>query len=728
VQCPSCGARTNRRARFCDQCGVRLTTPPARASLGVAGAGAGTRTRRTPARPSAAVAPPVDALESGDRRVVTALFADLVDYVRMIAEHDPEEVRARVRTALGRMAEAIERFDGTREKFIGDAVFAVFGWPRAHDDDPVRAALAALSIRAALRAPDDGGEPLEVRIGLATGEVVTGPGGAGAGDLSVTGEAITTAARIQSLARPGEILLDEATVRGGRDRLAVDDRGSVVLRGQSSVVRLFALAGEVGIGSIRTGHVPANGPLVGRTAEMGRLRRALEKTRRTGIGTAVLVSGDSGMGKSRLLAELEPEARRLGYAWTWTENVSYGQGEPYRFARVFAQAIADEHGLDSGAFVRQLLFSGPVDNSTIQRFGGAIAAMAREAAFTGWETESRHIPDDPAETAAILAEVATRYIDRLLATDGPRVVVVDDIHWVDPSSNGIVELMVRAAETNPLVVLVTMRPGVAPAWAEMRHVERLTLRGLELPETARLATIVARAALDAEDAQRIHDRTEGNPLFIGETVRASIEDGSLEYHDGRMTLVEVGAPRLPLTLRAVLGARIDGLDKPARDVLGVAAVVGIAFRAEDLVALLERPIADGTLDRLEEAALVVPAEAGAWRFSHPLVRDAAYAGMLAARRRRLHARFADLLEAAPRPGPAVRVAIHRAAAGDAVRAVPLLIDAAESARSLGAPAEAASFWQMAAELAPEANDAARYRAAADAALATSRLMGSVGIG
>ncbi len=170
-----------------------------------------------------------------------------------------------------------------------------------------------------------------------------------------------------------------------------------------------------------------------------------------------------------------------------------------------------------------------------------------------------------------------------------------------------------------------------------------------------------------------------------------------------MTLVEAGAPKLPLTLRAVLGARIDGLDEPARDLLGVAAVVGIGFRFEDLTALAERPIPDGTLDRLVEAALVVPGEAGTWRFSHPLVRDAAYAGMLAARRRRLHARFADLLEAEPRSWPPVQIAIHRAAAGDAVRAVPLLVDAAESARSLGAATESASFWQMAAELAPDAD-------------------------
>ncbi len=278
------------------------------------------------------------------------------------------------------MADAIERLDGTREKFIGDAVFAIFGWPRAHDDDPVRAALAALAIRAALREPDDGGEPLEVRIGLATGEVVAAPGSSGAGDLSVTGEAITTAARIQSLARPGEILLDEATVRGGRERLAVDDRGSVVLRGQSSVVRLYALAGEVGLASTGTRHVPV-GPLVGRAPEVALLRRALEDTKRTGLGTAILITGDSGMGKSRLLAALEPEARRLGYAWTWTENVSYGRSEPFRFARMFAQAVADGHGVDSGAFVRKLLFTSEIDESTAHRFGGAIAAIAKEAAF-----------------------------------------------------------------------------------------------------------------------------------------------------------------------------------------------------------------------------------------------------------------------------------------------------------------------------------------------------------
>jgi class 3 adenylate cyclase len=651
---------------------------------------------------------------------VTALFADLVDYVRMLAEHDPEEVRARVGKALVRMGDAIERLDGTREKFIGDAVFAVFGWPQAHDDDPVRAALAALDIRALLLEPEDGGEPLEVRIGLATGEVVAAARGDADGDQAVTGEAITTAARIQGLARPGEILLDEATVRGARDRLSVEDRGSVVLRGQSLVVRLFSLSGQSGLIDPGSRRPSRDTPLVGRATEVAHVRRALRRARRSGRGAVVLVTGEAGMGKSRLVADVESEARDLGFAWTWTESVSYGRGEPYRFGRQFAQVIADEHGTDSGSYARRLLFTKGLDEAARRRYGGAIAAVARDAAFSGWEKEAVDVPDDPVETAMILAEVAAAYVQRTLETDGPRVVVLDDLHWLDTSSTSMVELLVTTAAVQPLVVLATTRPGVIPSWAALDHVERIDLEGLAPAETAQLATMVARAALEAGDARRIHERTQGNPLFIGETVRASIADGSLELRDGRMVLVEPSAPRLPLTLRAVLGARLDGLDERPREVLSVASVIGIGFGLAELEDLLGEPIPPGTLDRLVDAALIVPsARNGTWRFSHPLVHEAAYAGMLASRRRRLHARLADRLETKP-PVSIETLAVHRAAAGDAGAAIPLLVEAATAALAVGAPNEAAAFWRNAAELASEPGEIARFRDAADAALEAAR--------
>jgi class 3 adenylate cyclase len=654
--------------------------------------------------------------------VVTALFADLVDYVRMLAEHDPEVVRARVTGALGAMADVIERLGGTREKFIGDAVFAVFGWPRAHDDDAVRAALAGLGIRAALRDPGDGTEALEVRVGIATGEVVAAGRALRGGDLGLTGEAITTAARIQTLARPGEILLDGPTLAAARGRLAVDDRGSVVLRGQSTAVELHALLGESGLSAWTTHRAPPPGPLIGREAEIAVLADALRTCATTGVGGIVVLVGDAGVGKSRLLAAMEAPARALGFAWTWTENVSYARGEPYRYARLFAQTVADEQGIDSGSYARSLLFTGELDAESARRYGGAIAAVARDASFSGWESELADVPTDPAEVVSTLTEVAALYIDRLLDTAGPRVLVIDDLHWLDESSIGMVELLVETASTRPLVVLVSTRPDDLPGWIGRAGVRRLDVAGLTEPETAQLATLVARAALDAEGARHIHVRTGGNPLFVSETVRAFLEDGTLAWRDGRVALVEGGEPRVPITLRTVLGARIDGLDPEARETLSVASVIGIGFGQALLEELLGRVPSPPCLARLAEASLVMPVGDGDWRFAHALIRDVAYAGVLTSRRRVLHARLAAYFESHPGSAGLGEIAMQWAAAGDAARGIPSLRDAAVSAMALGAVAEAAAFWRQAADLAETTDPAAAAhdRASADAAIEAAR--------
>jgi class 3 adenylate cyclase len=684
VRCPSCGSQGAEGARFCDRCGTALDT-------GVA-PDPSTSTAE-PAEPDDRVTP----AEPGDRRVVTALFADLVDYVRMIAEHDPEEVRARVTAALATMADAIERFEGTREKFIGDAVFAVFGWPRSHDDDAVRAALAAMAIRAGLHEIGDGGEPMEVRIGIATGEVVTAQPGAG-GDLGLTGEAITTAARIQSLARPGEILLEGGTLAAARGRLATEDRGSVVLRGQSTPVSLHALRGEAGTGAWMPFRAAAPGPLVGRTRELAVLTAAMDRCQATGRGSAVVVVAEAGMGKSRLLAAAEQHARAAGFAWTWTENLSYARGEPYRYARLLAQTVADEHGVDSGSLTRRLLFTDDVSPEEVHRLGGAIAAIARDASFSGWEDEAPYMPSDPAEIATALSEVAARYIDRLVSIAGPRVIVIDDLHWLDASSVTLVELIVEATAERPLIVLAGTRPTGMPSWVDRARVERLDLAGLAEPETARLATHIARAAVEADGVRSIHQRTAGNPLFISETVRAFLEDGTLEWRDGRVALIESGPPRVPVTLRAVLGARIDALEPAGREALGVASIIGITFGENLVEQLLGEALPPRTLEHLAEAALIYRGDDGEWRFAHALIRDAAYAGLLASRRRALHARLADHLEGRPQAAAPGQIANHRVASGDASRALPLLREAAESALALGAASEAAAFWQQAADL------------------------------
>ena len=717
MACVSCGSAVAVGARYCSSCGHRLTTAERRPDRGA---------RPTAADPGGGQG----VAQHGDRRIVTALFADLVDYVRMLAEYDPEEVRDRVTAALATMSEAIERLGGTREKFIGDAVFAVFGWPQAHDDDAVRAAIAALAIRSGLQDIGDGAGPLEVRIGLATGEVVAAAAVPGPdGDLGLTGEAITTAARIQSLARPGEILLDGATLRAARDRLTTEPSGAVVLRGQAQAVELYTLHGGLGSGLGDPVRPVVAGPLIGREAERARLVDVLEATRASGVGGVVVVVGEAGLGKSRLLAEIEPVAAELGFRWTWTENWSYGRTEPYRYIRQFAQAIADEHGVDSGTLTRRLLFTEDTDPATVRRFGGAIAAIARDASFSGWEAEASDMPSDPSEVAATLMDLAVHYLERLLATTGPRVIVIDDLHWLDPSSVPMVELLVGATQQAPLVVLAGTRSGDVPGWVDRADVVRIDLHGLDAPDTAHLATLVARAAVDADGARSLHERTGGNPLFVSETVRAFLEDGTMELRDGRVALVDPTSTRVPITLRAVLGARIDGLDPDARRAVGVASVIGIRFHEDELAGLLDGPVDPGVLPRLAQEAIVQPIDGAAWRFAHPLIHDAAYAGLLASHRRELHARMADRLEG--RDGPLVieQLAAHRAAAGDAARAVPLLRAAAQRAVTMGAGLEAAALWRRAAELTeptdPVAAAADRHAAssATDAAVARRAMSG-----
>ena len=443
MRCQTCGAATRRGAKFCDQCGSQLP------ALEVARRRSG---------------PGATEVEPGDRRIVTALFADLVDYVRLVAEQDPEEVRRQVDQALLAMVEAIETYDGTREKFIGDAVFAVFGWPNGHDDDALRAAHCALAIREALArvADSTGDEPLQVRIGIATGEVVAAPRGNTTGDWSLTGPAVTTAARIQTIAQPGEILLDEATLRAARKAFEIEDRGPQLLRGQTKPIRVARLIGEAGFQPWR----PPVGQLVGREKERARLRKLLDAVTPK-RGAAIVVEGEAGMGKSRLLADLAAQAPTAGFVSTWVDNVSYGTREPYRFGRALAQAVADEHGTDSGSMARRLLFTDDTPAEQARLWAGAVAAIARDAAFSGWEEEAPLVPVEPVAVAAAIRDMATRYMARLLEVSGPRIIFIDDLHWLDPSSAGLIDEIVRMTRSAPLMIVIGTRPGPSAAPASL---------------------------------------------------------------------------------------------------------------------------------------------------------------------------------------------------------------------------------------------------------------------
>jgi class 3 adenylate cyclase len=677
--CPDCGTPTAPGALFCHHCGRRLETL-------------------------------ADGLKVGDRRVITAVFADLVGYTRLVDELDPEEVRARVDGALTALAAAVVHFGGSLEKFIGDAVLAVFGVPVAHDDDALRACLCALEMQSSLaRYVTGDDQPMVLRIGIATGEVVAALREvAGTRSVALTGDAMTTAARLQQLADPDEILLDDATVSAAEPRIGVDHLGERLLRGQRKPVGVHLLRSE----RIVISHPCRKAaPLIGRDGDKARMVELLRRAAETGRGGAVLLRGEAGIGKSRLLCEMEDDARAAGFAWMWLDNTPHGMGTPYRTVRHMVDWLADEQGVKAGIIARHLLFGDDVapnlDPETSRLMLGSIAVLARDSEMSllpeeGWESGPFDLPG-PADFQTGLQLATHLWVSRIVA-DKPRCIVIDDFHWIDPSSRILMDIMIQMAADLPLVILTGSRPPAMPAWNGLPHVEVIELGGLDKVATEELGTAVAGAALDTESARWLYQRSAGNALFVGEIMRTLRETGGL-HQVGERLRIDAGAVRrsVPLSLRALLGARIDSLPPRQRSALEVASVIGVTFSEGLLRSLCGGEVDEADLEELASAGIVTAAEElgmppNQWRFRHQLFLDAAYGRLLADRRRLLHASLADLLEAAEPRTDAAELARHRVAAGDAARALPLLEQAAREAAAVGAVAEAETFARAAADI------------------------------
>jgi adenylate cyclase len=677
--CPDCQTPLAPGALYCHHCGRRLE-------------------------------PLADGLKVGDRRVVTALFADLVGYTRLVDELDPEEVRARVDGALGVMAEAVLHYGGTLEKFIGDALLAVFGVPVAHDDDPLRACLCAIQMQAALsRYVTGGAEPMQLRIGIATGEVVAALREVGGTrSVALTGEPMTTASRLEELAKPSEILIDDATMAAAEPRVGVDHLEEQLLRGQRRPIRVHRLRGERRVIS-HACREPSS--LVGRASETERLIEVVRRTARTGRGGAVLVRGEAGIGKSRFICEVEREARAAGFGWMWLDNTPHGMEIPYRATRAMVDWLADEQGIPAGVVARNLLFGEDVaatlDPETSRLMQLAVAMLAKDSDMPllpeeGWETPQLD-QVDPADLKTGLTLATYQWVNRMV-TGKPRVVVMDDFHWMDPSSRFLMDIMIRISADLPLVVLAGSRPPANADWVDLPHVEVIDLEGLDRQATEKLGTAVAGTALDSESARWLYQRTGGNALFVGEIMRTLRDSGRLEKVGDRLR-IGAGAARtgVPLSLRALLGARIDALPTAQRGVLEAASVIGTTFTEPLLRALCGVDIDSKDLADLADAGIIIERDEpgsipGDWRFQHQLFVDAAYGRLLAERRRGLHGSFADLLDTTKPRADVAEIARHRLAAGDHEKALPLLEQAAREAAAVGAIAEAEGFARTAAEI------------------------------
>jgi len=607
--CASCGALNPPDARFCNRCAAPLEA-------------AGPASAET-------------------RKTVTVLFCDLVGSTAMGEQIDPETLRNLLSRSFDRVSAIIESHGGVVEKFIGDAAMAVFGIPRVHEDDALRAVRAAAEIREALGelAITGGSAAVAWRTGIATGEVVAGD--AAAGSRLVTGDAVNVAARLQQTAQPGEILITAETQQLVRDAVRVEALGEVTVKGRQAPIAAFRL---LEVDRSAAGHARRlDSPLVGRQRPRRLLDEAFSEVRDDRVCHLFTILGAAGVGKSRLvnefIASMADQARVAR-----GRCLSYGEGITYwPIAEIVREmtGIGVSGGRDITNDVQQIttvLGDHPDADRIAERIAQAIGLGQGERA-----------PDE--------IPWAIRSFFEALAAERPLVVVLDDLHWGQPLLLDLVEHITDWTRDAPILLVVLARPELLelrPAWGGgKRSATTISLEPLNAAETVELMeNLLGRADLPATVFERVRTAAEGNPLFVEELLEMLIDDGALARDGGRWTASrDLSKLTVPPTIHALLEARLDGLAGAERAVLERGAVEGTLFHREAVSVLapeLMRETVGPALLTLTRREFVAPDRAElvgreAYRFRHQLIRDAAYQAIAKQSRAELHERFAEWL-------------------------------------------------------------------------------------
>ncbi len=582
--------------------------------------------------------------DDAERKQVTVLFADVNGSMDLAEQQDPEEWRKIMQRFFSLLADAVTEFEGTVDKFTGDGIMAVFGAPVAHEDHAQRACYAALRMlektaeyAAELRRAQ--GLNFSARIGVNSGEVVAGAIGGGDGDYTAIGHTVGLAQRMEALAEPGRAYLTEHTAALATGFLECDDLGEFEIKGASRPIRVFRLEG-VGAARSRLDLSRDRGfsRFVGREAEMRELWLALERAQ-AGEGGGIGIVAEPGTGKSRLCHEFAERCRAEGLEVFEAQAQSHGTSSPYLPVLQMLRSFFGIGDRDPDQLARERIA------------GRALLLDPELSAELPLLFDFLGVPEPDRSTPVLSAEARQRALTDVVCriVNAPTrrktlVLVIEDLHWIDAGSEAMLASLLEAISATNTLVVVNHRPEYTPSWSEAPVYARLTLAPLEPAHTGELLRDLAGTdpSLDGLD-EPIHERTQGNPFFVEEIVRELAESDHLQGEPGAYRLVRpIDDARVPVTVQAVLGARIDRLDPEAKQLLQVASVVGKEIGAEalGLTAGLEQEQIDSALRDLVGAGFLYEAELYPRRvlaFRHPLTREVAYGTQLADGRARTHA-------------------------------------------------------------------------------------------
>lgn len=622
MQCPLCRTENRGERRFCASCGAALPVPcPACQFVNEPGSrfcgGCG---RALADQPSARATPSAPPDISGERRQVTVLFADLVGFTKLASAIDAEELHALMARFFEQVDRSIVGYGGSVDKHIGDAVMGVFGAPVAHDDDPMRAARAALDIHAVATALGaELGRPLAVHIGIASGEVIAaGLGSDRHSAYTVLGDAVNLAARLVERARPEETLISDAVRRAIAPAAECVAAGEIALRGFDAPLRLWRLE------RLRADAVAPDVPFVGRVAERRQMAGLLETCRETGQGKVVLVRGEAGIGKTRLVTEIASEARGAGFAVHAARVLDFGTATGRDPARLLARSLL---GLEPAA--------GEESRSAAAQAALAAGRVAPEQ--LSFLLDLLDLPQPVAERAlydamdnAMRNRGKQQSLSRLIlsaAAEHPLLLLVEDIHWADPATLAHLAAMSLAIYSIPAALVLTTRVEGDPldeSWrASVRANPPVTIDLGPLGREDALVLAASFLGAGTRTALACVERADGNPLFLEQLLRHA------EANE---------AAGIPASIRSLVLGRMDRLAPADRHAVQAAAVIGQQFGLPLLRHLIDDPSYDAAT--LVAQRLIQP-EGDGFLFAHALVRDGVYGAVLKARRRELHARAAE---------------------------------------------------------------------------------------